>query len=209
MRPLALFHSMAARPDEALELLRQSSLVLDELNLRNMEVHRWVAAYARELAGDRLGAEQELKSMWLYFCNLRGDAIDTRGVDATAELARLYCDEGRWDEAAEMTSYWSGLRLRDGTTPRATRALALEGRLKAHRGRAVEAVTLLEPAIAAAEARQGDLTLRAQIWHALAEVRRTAGRPAEADAAAATAIELYEKKGNVSAADRLRLPASS
>ena len=48
------------------------------------------------------------------------------------------------------------------------------------------------------------LNLRARIWLALAEVQRAAGHAAEADAAVATALGLYEQKGNVAAADCLR-----
>ena len=49
--------------------------------------------------------------------------------------------------------------------------------------------------------------MRARIWLALAEVQRAAGDAAEADAAVATALELYEQKGNVAAAERLRASA--
>ncbi len=42
-----------------------------------------------------------------------------------------------------------------------------------------------------------------RVWAALAEVTRAAGRTAEADDAVATAVALYERKGNVAAAARL------
>ena len=45
---------------------------------------------------------------------------------------------------------------------------------------------------------------RARVWLALAEVRRAAGLTAEADAAVAAALELYEQKGNIAAAARVR-----
>ena len=162
-----------------------------------------MVADAKELAGDGLGAEQELKGMWLYFRNLRGDAVDTRAADATTALAGFYCDEGRWDDAAEMFSHRQGSNPGSSTTfP--VRALAVEGRLKAHQGRFAEALSLLERAIVQAEAREGNLTLRAEIWAGLAEVQRAAGQRSEADAAGATALALYEQKGNIAAAARLR-----
>jgi hypothetical protein len=43
-----------------------------------------------------------------------------------------------------------------------------------------------------------------RIWLAFAEVQRAAGYTAEADAAVATVLELYEQKGNIAAAARLR-----
>ena len=44
--------------------------------------------------------------------------------------------------------------------------------------------------------------MRAHVQVALAEVQRAAGNLAEADAAVARALALYEQKGNVAAADR-------
>jgi hypothetical protein len=199
-RPLAMLYAMQVRPEQALELLGQAGLVLDELNLRSMEVYRGLVAYAKELAGDRLGAEQELEKMWLYFHNLRGEAVDIRAVEATTQLARLYCDEGRWKKAAEMLTYGHGTALNNAR--RASR-LAVEARLKAHHGRPAEALSLLEPAFADGGL-EGSLTIRAQIWAALAEVQRAAGHAAEVDAAVARALELYEQKGNIAAAQLLR-----
>ena len=49
-----------------------------------------------------------------------------------------------------------------------------------------------------------NLNLRARAWLALAEVQRAAGDGAEADAAVAEAIRLYEAKGNVAAAAAVR-----
>ena len=81
--------------------------------------------------------------------------------------------------------------------------LAGRARLAAHRGQHDEAVALARAAVELAE--QTDmLNLRARIWLALAEVQRAAGNGAEADAAVATALELYEQKGNVAAAAALR-----
>ena len=57
-----------------------------------------------------------------------------------------------------------------------------------------------ERAVELAE-RSDMLERRGRRWLALAEVQRAAGDTAEADAAVATALELYEQKGNVAAAD--------
>jgi len=172
-----------------------------------MQVYRAHVAYARELAGDRPGAEQELENMWLYFRNLRGGAIDTRAVSAALGLARMYCDEGRWEEAADFASY--GRDAPEGKThPRSIGRLVIEGRLKAHDGRTAEAMVMLEQAIAATEAHHPHgLTSRAQSWQAYAEVQRAAGKPA--DAALSTAIELYEQKGNIAASAALQTAAHS
>ena len=81
--------------------------------------------------------------------------------------------------------------------------LAIEARLAAHQGRLEEALTLARSAVAEAEP-WDSLGFKAWTWSVLAEVRQARGEAAEADAATATAIDLYERKGNVAAAARLR-----
>ena len=80
------------------------------------------------------GAERELKGMFEYFRDLRGGEIDTRASGASDLLAHLYCDQGRWDEAAEIFAY--------DPVARAVRA-----RLAAHEG-LPEALQLAEQAAA-------------------------------------------------------------
>ena len=82
--------------------------------------------------------------------------------------------------------------------------LAVEARVAAHHGRLANAVSLALRAVERAEAREGELNFRATIWQSLAEVQRVAGQSAQADAARATALALYERKGNIAAAARLR-----
>jgi len=45
------------------------------------------------------------------------------------------------------------------------------------------------------------------MWLALAEVQRAAGNEAEADQAVERALELYDRKGNIAAAARVRAAA--
>jgi hypothetical protein len=53
------------------------------------------------------------------------------------------------------------------------------------------------------------LNLRPRMWLALADVLRRSGDDAEADAAVESALALYERKGNVVAAARLRAPEAT
>jgi hypothetical protein len=62
-------------------------------------------------------------------------------------------------------------------------------------------VRLAQRAVELAE-RTDDLNFKARIWLALAEVQRASGQTSEADAAVATALKLYEQKGNIAAAVR-------
>jgi DNA-binding SARP family transcriptional activator len=199
-RFLSVLLAMAARFDDAREHVRTSSPVLDELNQNSYWVYRRVAAEAKELAGDRAGAEQELTAIWRWFRDLGDHAIDERAMNAAYRLAVLYCDEGRWDDAANCLAYGREVPV-PPSTGTAVHRLAAEARLAAHRGRLAEALTLAQRAVECAEPTD-NLNLRARIWLALAEVQRAGG--AEAAAAVAAAIRLYEAKGNVAAVARLR-----
>jgi DNA-binding SARP family transcriptional activator/tetratricopeptide (TPR) repeat protein len=208
-RFLALLFARAALFDESRELVRQSSLVLDEIRqLTHTWVYRTAAAEARTLSGDLAGAEHELEATWLGIRDSGYAGIDERAVNAAYALASFYCDEGRWDEARERVSFAKGIPEPPQFTNTALLRLAVEARLEAHRGRFPEALRLAERAVAAVELRDNP-TIKGRIWTALGEVLRASGKPAEADAAVARAIELYEAKGNVAAAALLRTSWSS
>jgi tetratricopeptide (TPR) repeat protein len=205
MRFLGFLLAMADRGGEALELVQTSSRVLDELDYLTLtRVHRVTAGEARALAGDHAGAEQEFREAWIGFRDTARYAIDERAVNAAGWLAGLCCDEGRWDEAAELVAYGRELPLAE-TTGTALRRLCVEARLAAHDGRLDDALSLARHAVACAPS--DTLNLRAGTWVALAEVQRAAGAAAEADAALDEAIRLYEAKGNAAAAARVRAAA--
>ena len=105
-------------------------------------------------------------------------------MNAAYRLAALYCDQGRWDEAAECLAYGRDVARSDARSSTATFRLAAEARLAAHRGELAEALTLAQRAVERAE-RSDMLNLRARAWLALAEVQRARGATAEADAAVA------------------------
>jgi hypothetical protein len=109
-------------------------------------------------------------------------------------------------EAAELVAYGRELPLAE-TTGTALRRLWVEARLAAHDGRLDHALSLARHAVACAPS--DTLNLRAGTWVALAEVQRAAGAAAEADAALDEAIRLYEAKGNVAAAARVRAAAGT
>jgi len=198
-RFLSLLYAMAGRSQDAREAARASSRVLDELQegTQSLNLQRFVAA-ALELAGDRAGAEREWTARWVWLRDLAGNAPDQDSVLASAELAGFYCDEGRWDEAAELLAYSRDVAHRWHLTQHLVRA-----RLAAHLGEHADALALIGPVVERAE-RAGFLTMRGHVQATLAEVYRAAGELAEADAAAARAIALYEQKGNVAAAERVR-----
>jgi class 3 adenylate cyclase/tetratricopeptide (TPR) repeat protein len=192
-RSLSLLYAMAGRSEDALQSVRASSRVLDALQDRT----QFPGAAALELAGDRAGAEREWTARWLRLRDCAANAPDPDAIMAATELARFYCDEGRWDEAADLLPYGGGIDVMP--TRQVVRA-----RLAAHDGEHDEALELIGQVVEQVEQREEVLNLRADVQVALAEVQRAAGNFSEADAAIAKALALYDEKGNVAAADRLR-----
>ncbi len=173
-RFLGLFYAMAARPAEALELVRESSLVLDELNqLTVSALYRGAAAYAKELAGDRTGAEHELTGWWGWFSVAGYRGVDRRAIDAAYELALFYFDERGGGDADRVLTDVRASRLPDHSVSAQVR-LAAEARLAPRRGDLTEALALAERAVAVADTKDRP-DMRARIWLALAGVRRAAG----------------------------------
>src|SRR5262249_17720596 len=87
--------------------------------------------------------------------------------------------------------------------PEAPLRLAALARVAAHDGRNADAVALARHAVELADL-SDMLNLRARVWKAYAAAHRAARDIAAADAAVATALELYRQKGNVAAAAALR-----
>lgn len=202
-RCTAALYAMTGRVEDAREGVLRSGLVLDELNHLTVSwVYRSTAAEAKELIGDRLGAEQELTAKWLWLGDL-GGAYKGRAMQAAYELAHLYCDDGRWDDAERCLAY--GRDFPESTHYRRETVLGLAGRarLAAQRGGLGQAEGLARRGVELAE-RSDMLNVRARAWLACAEVEQANGRRARADSALEAALALYEQKGNVAAAARVR-----
>ena len=165
---------MAGRFDEARDLVDRSGVVLDELNqIAASWAYRSIAAEAKELIGDRAGAEQDLMAKWHRFRDLGDHTPDARAMHSAYELALLYCDDGRWDDA-EPAASTTAARSRRRAYFRA-RGRARPCRAREDRRRTVASSTsagrLARQAVELAE--QSDmLNLRARVWCALAEVLR-------------------------------------
>ena len=66
------------------------------------------AVDARELAGDRAGAERELRASGSSCATSLGGMPEGRGMGTACHLAHLYCDDGRWDDAEECLAFYRG-----------------------------------------------------------------------------------------------------
>jgi class 3 adenylate cyclase/tetratricopeptide (TPR) repeat protein len=208
-RCLSALAAMGGDVELASASWRSADAVLNDLNmLESSSVSRHVAADAREYAGDRDGAVHELQTRWLTFRDIRGGAPDQHALQAAYRLANLYCDDGRWDDAEECIRFHAEIPWQGNYFTTIYYRLCAAARLAAHRGDLGKALGLAAQALEITE--QCDLlNRRAFVWTSVAEVRRAAGQPDEADTAVATAIALYEAKGNVAAAEALCASALS
>jgi tetratricopeptide (TPR) repeat protein len=204
-RCLALASAMAGRLDEARAHLDATNRPVDQVDQTSFALStRWQAARAHELTGDLARAEQELSAAFREVHDARGDEPESRALRAAALLALLYEDQGRWDEAADCLEYGREIdRLppAPGKIYTPLRAAA-QSRLAAHEGNLARALEIAQSAVDLVG--HGEwLNDIAPVWLALAAARRASAQPAEADAAFAEAVRLYERKGNVAALSRL------
>jgi class 3 adenylate cyclase/predicted ATPase len=192
--------AMLGRLEDARASLSRARAIQGELGLA------WGLAYASvwrgsvELeAGDATVAVAELQRGYEQLLHLG----DYSGIARVAcMLARALYEEGRDAEAERLTETAEQQALSfdvvDQVLWRAERAKLLARRREFNRGEALaqEAVTL---------ARQSDwLNLQAQALMSLAEVLRLDHRMDEAARAAEEAARLYERKGNLVSARRVR-----
>jgi class 3 adenylate cyclase/tetratricopeptide (TPR) repeat protein len=201
-RLLAHALAMAGRFDEARALVQASAAVLDEVHSLARRGH---VAFVEELAGNPAGAEEQYLAIFVDRRDARGEASEARALQCAARLALLYCDQGRWEEAAGYLAYGREVDERPIAYGKVYTYIryAARARVAAHLGRHDEAIELARTALEIVE-RRPMVNDRALVRLALAEVQRVAGNNADADAAVLEALGLYEHKGNVAAASRLR-----
>jgi tetratricopeptide (TPR) repeat protein len=200
LRALAWVRGMQGRLDEARDLVRRARAIFDDLGLRLRSTFVSETAGAIEmLAGDAAEAEREWRAGF--------DAaveMGEQGFQSTvaALLAHALVEQGRLDEAEEMISLSEHAGAEDDVSTQVLGRSA-RARILAARGRAEEADRFARDAVERSEATD-DLNMRADTLVELGEVLRTAGDRAGAEAALASALELYEAKGNSSAAEATR-----
>jgi tetratricopeptide (TPR) repeat protein len=200
MRHLGLLYAMAGRFEDAREYESKAARVLDESSLHTTSVaYLTHSADTKELLGDRAGAERALRQKLQEKAELHRESPHGIVAVTAGWLANFYCDEGRWDDAEACLAAYPG-------HPRGPWGDMAEARLKAHRGEHDEALELAR-SVVEHEDRGDELNTRALMWLGLAEVQRACGRARDAEEATAAALALYEQKGNIAAADRVRSTA--
>jgi predicted ATPase/class 3 adenylate cyclase len=174
--------------------------IAEELGLKD-----WAACMSMRLgdiellAGNPAAAEETL----LLGCEALEEIGDLGHLSsAAARLAKAIYEQGRYDEAFRATRMSQRAAADDDVDPqtlwRVTRA-----KVVARRGRLEHAERLAHEAVKMSEATDL-LNLRAEALADLAEVLRLAGRHQEGAPILQRAIGLYEEKGNVVSAEKMR-----
>ena len=195
---LAGLEAMRGRFDEARRRTAQARALLTEFGLTYFLAHsRDVAALVERLAGNPAGAEAELRASYE---ELRDMGERTFLSENTAQLAQELYAQGRYDEAERFV-----VVSEEASSGRAQKAYwgPVRAKLLARRGDAKAAETLARESVAIWGER--DFLL----WHGyalidLAEVLRLLGRAPEAVPILGEAVELFERKGIIPAAETAR-----
>jgi tetratricopeptide (TPR) repeat protein len=197
---VTVLEAMSGRFELARRHIAETRSLARDLGLRwQGAVQELLSGYVELLAGDPVAAERDMRAADRAFREIgEGWFLSTVAVD----LPRAVYEQGRYDDAFELLG-----AIEENPAPTDSEWLikrtGVPARLLARRGRFDEAERLARQGVAVA-ANSEFVVLHADVLLDLAEVLRLAGRPDEADAATAEAVGIYERKGNVAAAERAR-----
>jgi tetratricopeptide (TPR) repeat protein len=152
------------------------------------------------LADDPAAAEKTLRGGLAEL-----EQLGDRAYSSTllAQLTEALYEQGRLEEAAAALEKAESLSAPDDALNNAWFPL-LRAMILAHRGELIEAESLARKGIVTSLSLKGHITQVARAHGTLAKVLRLTGRTAESREEAERALELYERKGNVPAADKVR-----
>jgi class 3 adenylate cyclase/tetratricopeptide (TPR) repeat protein len=201
LRARAYLEAMQGRFAEARELIGEAATIAEELGLQTL-LAAGVLRSAGEielLADDTAAAERllgrggeilEREHDWGHFTSLAG-------LHAEALIA-----QGRAEEALERIETAERRLLEDDTDAQII-LLRARSQLAANQGSLEEAEAFARRANERA-GRTDDLSLRGGVLADIAALHELSGRPEEARAALEQALALFEQKGNVVMAERVR-----
>jgi class 3 adenylate cyclase/tetratricopeptide (TPR) repeat protein len=201
LRSRAQLEAMQGRFEAARNTVEQAKKLTEELgSQRWVEVVAFAAGYVELLAGDFPAAERELRRA----CDTAERMDDwSRFATAAPRLAEALLRQGRDEEAMALTEVTERVALADDVDPQIAWR-RVRARLLARSGNIEKAERLAREATALV-ARTDLLNDHAEAIADLADVLLLAGRTNEAATALQEAVELFEKKGNIAAAEMLRL----
>jgi class 3 adenylate cyclase/tetratricopeptide (TPR) repeat protein len=196
---LAAIRAMRGEFADARRLVADSRAIMEELG---MSVHTAIChgeAFVLVASGDGEGAEARLRAGYQRLSDMGEKALLS---DTVALLAHVLCEQGRTDEAWELSHEAEEAAAEDDLSAQIVWRTA-RARLLARRAEIVEAKRLSADAVELA-ARTDWLSDHADALVAHAEVLLLAGDGDEAVVAVGKAIALYDRKGNRVGAGRAR-----
>ena len=192
--------AMAGDFDEARDQAARGTEILDSLgrSVGLAAISTWTSAIDL-LAGDGGAAERALRDA-LVQLEQAGQLANLASV--AAQLAETLVVDGRYEEAARFAATSERAAASDDIHAQISWRVA-RAKASAGLGAADRAETVAREAVDLATATDSPF-FAAEALESLAAALTASGREAAADAATARALELYEAKGNVVAAERLR-----
>jgi predicted ATPase len=199
LQPLAGLHAMEGRFDVARELLAASDSAFEELGLSLSTAVSHHAAMAEMLAGDPAAAERWLRKGYAALEEMGDRALLSTTAAFLAQALLAQHDE---DQAQRFAGMSAELAAEEDLVTQATWR-GVRATILARRGGLAEAERLARQAVSIAE-RTDFLNQRAEALVVLGAVLGQRERHEEACAALSEALRLYEQKGNLVAAERVR-----
>ena len=196
---LAQLYAMEGNFPHARELYRQSKIILQDLGEKVQSSSTSIdSARVEMLAEDPIAAESELRRDYEAL-----DAMGERYFLATAAglLAHTLYLQGRYEEADQFSRVSSESDEDDVESQSLWRRA--RAKVLARQSRFEEAEALAQEALSMIEQTDSPV-LQANTLMDLAEVLRLAGRQDEATSLMQSALFLYERKGNLVSAGRVR-----
>jgi tetratricopeptide (TPR) repeat protein len=199
LRGMALLQAMKGRFEEALALLGRYGELLADLGLGLGASKSLTPGMVEMLIGDYQAAERTFRKSYDELG--RAGERNTRAITA-AYLARALYEQGRQDEAHEMTKVSEELAPEDDFTTMIEWA-SVRAKVLARRGEGAEA-DLMTRRVVALAAETDELETRATTLLDRAEVLRVLGRAEDATPCIEEALALYERKGDIASRARAR-----
>ena len=196
---LGCLRLMAGETQVGRDLYQRSEALYRDLGVRLLAAAQaTLTGWSELVAGDATRAEALLRAGYAEFEEM-GEQSLLSGT--AAELGRVLCKKGSYDEAEKFAATSEELSG-PGDAFNLSLIAGIRARVLAAREQGAEAVQAAEEAVARSA---GDcVELSADAYRALAVALRATGRDDDAEAALHDALRLYDAKGNLVAAERVR-----
>jgi len=205
MSMMALVEAFEGRFAEARLLLAKSRTLVETSSLYVTAAEAALLSFEIEmLGGDLIAAERQARQMYE---TLESVAANSQLSTAACTLGLALCEQGRFEEAQHYAEIGEKLGAKGDMETQVFRRRIL-ARVNAEHGRRDEALRLAHEAVALVEPTDA-LNDRGDALIDLAEVLQVTGRPNDAFEPLQRALTLFERKGNMVSAGKVRARLAS